>query len=236
MFTSDRIKKFSPTELEIYQYVTKNPEQVLYMTIRELAGVLNTSTSSILRFCEKIDCANYSEFKESLKLYLQKSTAAVPIDALAELQQYFSSLDSATFEEEILSASKLITASETIIFIGIGSSGSMANYGARLFANFGKLALALDDEHYPKNLAVPSSAVIVLSESGESDEVIQLINTFKQQESTILSITNSPKSTVARLSDWNLAYNLKHVRINGGLNATTQVPVLFILEELARRL
>ena len=51
-----------------------------------------------------------------------------------------------------------------------------------------------------------------------------------------MSITNSPQSTLARLSDWNFSYQMDHQRTLGGYNATTQVPVLFVLEALAKRL
>ena len=38
-----------------------------------------------------------------------------------------------------------------------------------------------------------------------------------------------PSNTVIiAMSDWNISYNMKQIRVNGGFNATTQVPVLFI--------
>ena len=49
-------------------------------------------------------------------------------------------------------------------------------------------------------------------------------------------ITNSPLSTLAKLSDWNFSYNLNTKRINGGYNGTTQVPVIFVIEALAKRI
>jgi hypothetical protein len=38
------------------------------------------------------------------------------------------------------------------------------------------------------------------------------------------------------MSDWNISYNLNMHKVNGGYNATTQVPVLFLIEALARRI
>lgn len=52
----------------------------------------------------------------------------------------------------------------------------------------------------------------------------------------MLSITNSSGSTLAKLSDWNFSYHLNSKRMNGGYNGTTQIPVIFIMEALARRI
>jgi hypothetical protein len=38
------------------------------------------------------------------------------------------------------------------------------------------------------------------------------------------------------MSDWNISYNMNMQRVNGGYNATSQVPVLFLIEVLARRI
>ena len=59
---------------------------------------------------------------------------------------------------------------------------------------------------------------------------------FQQKDCCLLSITNSPLSTLAKMSNWNFSYNFEPYRINGKYNGTTQVPVLFIIEALAKRI
>ncbi|MDD3417885.1 MAG: hypothetical protein PHY47_28500 [Lachnospiraceae bacterium] len=63
-----------------------------------------------------------------------------------------------------------------------------------------------------------------------------MINRFKINKCNILSITNQSKCTISQMSDWNISYNMDMHEANGGYNATTQVPVLFIIEALAGRL
>ena len=72
MFTNEMITSFNELEISLYNYIIKNSEKVIYMRIRELADQTHVSTSTILRFCRKINCDGFSEFKVKLKLYLDR--------------------------------------------------------------------------------------------------------------------------------------------------------------------
>jgi Transcriptional regulators len=237
MFTYDVIQKFNDTEIHIYKFIVANLDKIPYMTIRELSELLHISTSTVLRFCEKVNCGGYNEFKEKMKEYLKTVSIKPPMEDLEELQHYFHGVNTSAFEEKIRIAVEKIRTSELIAFIGIGSSGTLAKYGARFFSNLGKFAVGLEDNYYPICDGFPSNTVIIaLSESGESKELINMISAFLQKGYYIMSVTNHSQSTLSAMSDWNISYNMKRIRVNGGFNATTQVPVLFILEAIARRL
>ena len=131
----------------------------------------------------------------------------------------------------------MIRKADLIIFIGMGSSGTLAKYGARYFSNMGHFAVGLEDALYPiESFCWKNTAVIACSESGETERLIEAVNQFRKKKCSVLSITNSPLSTLAKLSDWNFSYNLNTKRINGGYNGTTQVPVIFVIEALAKRI
>lgn len=53
------------------------------------------------------------------------------------------------FEEKLLFAVEHIQKAEKIVFIGMGSSGTLAKYGARYFSNMGHFAVGLEDPLYP---------------------------------------------------------------------------------------
>ena len=207
------------------------------MTIRELAEELQVSTSTILRFCNKNDFIGYAEFKEALKkeILLQKSTP--PSEDLQELSDFFERANSNAFEKKLSAAVPMLRNADMIIFIGMGSSGTLAKYGARYFSNLGHFAVGLEDALYPiEFFQWKNTAVLAISESGETSRLMEAIHQFKQNNCKILSITNSSLSTLAKLSDWNFSYHLKPQRINGGYNGTTQVPALFVMEALAKRI
>ncbi len=71
MFTHEMIASFNELETSLYNYISQNSEKVVYMRIRELANETHVSTASILRFCKKINCEGFSEFKVKLKMYAE---------------------------------------------------------------------------------------------------------------------------------------------------------------------
>ena len=63
------ISKLNDTELIVYNYIVKNVGLVLKMNIRELAAQSHVSTATITRFCHKLDCDGFVEFKIELKRF-----------------------------------------------------------------------------------------------------------------------------------------------------------------------
>ena len=72
MFTHAAIANLNGLEMLVYNFVIKNRDKVMYMTIRELADAVGVSTTTVLRFCRKLNCEGYSEFRVRLKLYLEQ--------------------------------------------------------------------------------------------------------------------------------------------------------------------
>jgi DNA-binding MurR/RpiR family transcriptional regulator len=237
VFSYDVIQKMNETELGVYKYIVAHIDKIPYMTVRELAEETGLSTSSVLRFCNKVGFDRYAEFKDYIKAGKKNMIETPPREDLKNILHYMMCTNTGAFETKINSAVKLIRNADTVIFAGQGSSGTLAKYGARYFTNLGKFAIGLEDTWYPACSNFPrGGALIVLSESGETEEVVNMSVQYQKRKFTVLSITNSPDSTLAKLSDWNISYNMEHERTNDGYNATTQVPVLFIIEAIARRL
>lgn len=205
LFRYDIIQKFNETEMMLYKYLMSNTEKIPYMTIRELAAGISVSTSTVLRFCNKINCESYNDFKERFSKYITERDNIAPGFDLKQLLHYFQGTTTVAFEEKIQEGAKLIHDAEMIVFVGLGSSGALARYGARYFSNFGKFSVGLEDALYPlTETSYPKITVIALSVSGETTGVIETIRKFQTHECKILSITNDPNSTVAKISDWNI--------------------------------
>ena len=237
MFSYDELQKYNETGIRIYKYSVSNFEKIQYMTIRELAEELQVSTSTILRFCNKNEFTGYGEFKKALKKELLLRKSIPPSEDLQELSDFFERANSNAFEEKLSVAVQMLRNADMTIFIGMGSSGTLAKYGARYFSNLGHFAVGLEDALYPIDFFQwKNTVVLAISESGETRRLMEAIHQFKQKNCKILSITNSSFSTLAKLSDWNFSYHLKPQRINGGYNGTTQVPVLVVMEALAKRI
>lgn len=73
LFNKAQIEEFSDLDFSIYNFIINNVDKVTYMTIRELAEEAHVSTASITRFCQKVDCEGFSEFKIKFKMQLSKT-------------------------------------------------------------------------------------------------------------------------------------------------------------------
>ncbi len=202
----------------------------------KLLDEAHVSTATVLRFCKKLGCEGYSEFRLRYKEYLKNQQILLNDTVETTFKGFVSRMDSRDFQESIDNAFRLLKDSQHIIFIGIGSSGILGKYGARYFSNIGRFSLYVEDPFFPILQDMTDHTVtIVLSESGTTYQMLKLANQLKQKGSRLLSITNKADSPLAKLADCNIFYYVPQLMANG-TNITTQIPVVYILETLARKL
>ncbi|MBT2655647.1 MurR/RpiR family transcriptional regulator [Bacillus sp. ISL-18] len=236
MFSNEIIASFNELETSLYNYIIQNSDKVAYMRIRELADETHVSTATILRFCRKVNCEGFSEFKVKLKMHLEEKKKTMIKSPQHSLVEFFERTLKGELEETIKNAANIVSKADNVIFIGIGSSGILAEYGARYFSSLGKFSMYIKDPHFPIHSKLRTNSVIIaLSVSGETDFTITHLHQLKQEGSKIISITNNKLSTVAKISDLNISYYVTEEFIEES-NITTQVPVVYILEAMAREI
>ncbi|MGI5946026.1 MAG: MurR/RpiR family transcriptional regulator [Lachnospiraceae bacterium] len=236
MFDAEQIKHLNDLELLVYEYVVKHPNQVKYMRIRELASEVHVSTSTILRFCKKMGCSGYAEFKLQFREHLNKKEQVPIRDDISEVIDFLKKTSSEEFENKLDMLAKVIFEADNVFLVGSGMSGIVAKYGARYFSSMGKFCLYIDEPHYPtESRFVDNSFVIVFSVSGESRDTISHVTRFKEKNCQILSITNTENCTIAKLSDYNIAYYVSYMKLKD-YDVTTQIPAISIVERLGKKL
>ena len=237
LFSHAAIASLNNLEMQVYECVIKNRDAVMYMTIRELADAAGVSTTTVLRFCRKLQCDGYSEFRVRFKLYLEQSAVPQMNGGAGEIIGFFRSVNNDEFERQLDDAASIILAAERVIFVGAGTSGALAKYGARFFSNVGKFSNHIDDPYFPVTRDMAKNALaIVLSVSGETEEILRFAGQFSLHRCRVLAITGHERSRLARLADHSLCWHMSPTRIDGVYDITTQIPVIYILESLGRRL
>ncbi|PFH81713.1 MurR/RpiR family transcriptional regulator [Bacillus sp. AFS088145] len=236
MFSNEQIASFNELELSLYNYISQNMEKVAYMRIREIADETHVSTSTILRFCRKLNCDGFSEFKVKLKMYLEEEKRTFVKSSQHTLVEFFERSLKGDLEDKVKEAAIEINKAENVIFIGIGSSGILAEYGSRYFSSLGKFSLYIKDPHFPIHSKLTKNSIaIALSVSGETIFTVNHLNLLKQEGCKIISITNNKLSTIAKISDLNIPYYVTEEYFEEA-NITTQVPVVYIIESIAREI
>ena len=236
MFTKEIMDTFTDLDLAVYDCIVKNRGRISRMPIKELAAMAHVSTATILRFCRKCGVDGYSEFKLKYKEHLEGKRDALKDDGTAELQSFVNQVRSEDFQESIEAAFQYLRKSRCTIFVGVGSSGMLGRYGARYFSNVGRFSLFIDDPWLPvlQDLA-ENTVTIALSESGLTSQTIAIASQLQERGSRLISITNNANSVLARMADCNISYHVAEALVNER-NVTTQIPVIYIIETLAKKL
>lgn len=237
IFTYEQISNLNDTELIVYNYIIKNVNKVLNMNIRELALESHVSTATITRFCHKLDCDGFVEFKIELKRFNEINKMPEIDDEITMLNQFFEYSKGKEFHDNINEAVDYIVDSNFIVCLGVGQSGSMARYAARFFSNIGYYSQYIDDPFYPAPTdQFEKCLLIAFSNSGETREVIDQLRLYRGVQSKIIAITNESNSTIAKMSDLTIPYFIKKVILPNTKNISSQVPVVYIIERICRKL
>jgi DNA-binding MurR/RpiR family transcriptional regulator len=163
------------------------------------------------------------------------------IDFLERINQPFLS-------EKITQAVSLLKEKSLVIFIGSGSSETIAEYGSLYFTNLSQTALKIEDpsnypiEWFPDDI-LEKTCVIVLSVSGETHEIIHYVQRLNSKKCSIIALTNSEDSSIGKMADLTIPYYIERETIYKSSNKkdltielTSQLPALFLIEKIAKRL
>lgn len=128
MFSHHDLATLNDLEMQVYQYIIKHRDSVSYMTIRELAERAAVSTTTVLRFCRKMQCEGWSEFRIRLRLAREQTAPALPVSGIADMLSFFKSINNDEFEQVIHRAVGMINQAERVFFYWcrhIGQSGEI---------------------------------------------------------------------------------------------------------------
>lgn len=228
--------KFSPKEKMIATYILQNSSCLKNINIQELARLTNASTSTITRFCQKIGCESFVDFK----FMLHTSEETQPVEAQSTIfktvSNYYDLVLKRTVdlldESQIEKLIQTIQTAEHIVLYGLGSSGLTAKEVAMRLSRMGIKATSETDSHQMiigSAITDSSDLVIGISNSGETKEVVNAIRNAKNNGSKIIAITSTRESSLHRVADETLfVHNSRFVNNEQFVNS--QFPIYFLLD------
>lgn len=231
MFTKEMLGSFNELDYAIYNAVLRSSVRLAGMQVKDLADAAHVSTASVVRFCKKVGCNGYTEFKYRYREELQNAAPSQVLDETEEMRAFLEYTKTAAFVEKINAAFRYLQAATHILFVGVGASSNLGSFGARVLCNVGCFSLCIDDPFLPiPNLNAANPVVVAISFSGKTEQTLQMTRRFLENNGTIISITNTDKNPLAKMSDVNIPYFVKDIPIGDPFNLGTQLPVLYILE------
>ncbi|MEE2025268.1 MurR/RpiR family transcriptional regulator [Alkalimonas mucilaginosa] len=212
---------FSPGEKLLADFILSNPDQIRYMSSRTLAETAGVSQASVVKFTQKLGNKGYTDFKFALNdsLHQTAEKPSVQLHGQISLDDNFDvtadklvaskvtvlhntrAINSQqTFE---LACQKLLTA-KRIMLCGIGASALVARDLTLKLQKLGMAALTESDTHVQlANVANYSQddLLFVISESGETPEVIATAKHARANQVQIISLTGYGSNSISRLAD-----------------------------------
>lgn len=237
MFNKQVLDSFNELDFAIYNTVVRNGLRATRLPIKQLADEAHVSTASVVRFCKKCGCKGYAEFRLRYRESLQQKAPHQIIPENQTLANFLAYSESQEFSAAIDSAFQYLQAATQILILGVGSSGFLAKFGARILCDAGYFSLAIDDPFLPAfRLFTPNPVVLAVSFSGKTEQVLHMAAHFLENGCKLISITNTGDSPLAKLSDVNIAYYVPDIPVNGAFLHGSEVPVAYIFERLAHML
>lgn len=216
---STRLKMMSAAEQRVADYILNKGEEVLQLTVTELAEKVGVCDATVIRFCRSAGYKGYQDFKINLAGEITRPVAKTVLDTLSRedsvediVQKVINSEMSALSETiKILDMELMKTVSETIlhahrvVFFGTGGSLIVTMDAMHKFLKIGLnsvLQLDSDMQKMESSLLTKGDVAIAVSHSGSNRHVIECIKNAKSNGATVVGIMTIGKSPMQKLCDY----------------------------------
>ena len=207
------------SERIIADYLLDEPDAVLELNIRELAGKLYVSPATIVRFCKHLGFAGYRELRQALiyelamyaKYQKQEDIDITRDDNIERIAEKIINKNILSLQEtgkllDMKMVSKcvdLIQKSNNVLLFGIGASQSVAKDAYLKFLRLNKPCMVVEDWHAQLLIAKNSTKKdvgIVISYSGETREMVECMRALEENRTPTIVITRFAPSTISSMA------------------------------------
>jgi len=161
------------------------------------------------------------------KKWLDKAREVLEIEANA-IQMLSQKLDDSFLE----TVDAIINCKGRVIVSGMGKPGFIAGKLAATFSSTGTPSICMhpaDAIHGDLGMVTNQDVVILISNSGETEEVVRLLETLKKIGAKLISMVGNTQSTLARFSDIVLDVSIQQEACPMGLAPTTSTSTALAL-------
>lgn len=237
-----RYAQMGKKEKRIAEYIMKNVSSLGNITIYELAESIEVAPSTITRFCHRLDCESFSDFKMQIHALKEpKNLVKGHLHSLVtsyydEVIDHTASLVNESLIEEV---SSLLLQAKRILIYGLGSSGLSAEEFRMRLTRMGLQASSERDAHMivmGSQLLEEGDLVIGFSNSGETVEIIQALKNAKASGAKTISFTSVASSSLDKANaDIHIYLHNKRF-LNEEYFINTQITTLYIIDLITMRL
>lgn len=241
------LSQLNPTERRITEWLITKGNIRQQTGLREVACALDVSEPLLVKVAKKIGFSGFRELRSALLSYF----AALPYDKEEEiteldnldtvLDKVFSSSIQLLKEARSVSdpiilgqASRLIFQARRVVIFGVGGSASVGLDFEHKLLRIGIICQVYSDFHLMLMVASQldeNDVVIAISQTGDTREIVDAVNTSRANKAKIISITHDNGSPLSQCSD----LSIFSPAMSGpllGQNAVARIVQLTLLDSL----
>ncbi|MBP1712137.1 MAG: RpiR family transcriptional regulator [Deltaproteobacteria bacterium] len=238
---------FKKAEQRIANAIFQNPEEVINLSVTELAEKSSVSESSVVRFCKALGYKGYYELKISLarelvitpqqiyeEIGLKDDVAAVKHKVfqsnILALQETIKILNEKELERAVAALGK----ANLVVFYGMAGSAAVALDSAHKFLRINIRSVSYSDSHMQAisaSLLGKGDVAFGISHSGSSKDVVDALQIARQGKATTICLTHHTKSPITKVADIKLYTAARETALRSDA-MTSRIAQLSILDVL----
>lgn len=234
-------KQLPNSENEVRMYILKNSNEVIKMSIQELASKSFTSPPTIMRLCKRLGLGGFSDLKieiaselktfETMNINILDNATFKKTDTVKDIVNKITDITVKSIEETSLLAdekvlyevAKGIMKADVIDFYGVGASNNIAFDAAFKFMRIGKIIGCLSLVDRQKIQAINSNKnhfAVLISYSGETKEILEIADILQNSNVPSVSITSRTENKLMNKTLYNLFVTSKESNLRNGAIAS----------------
>lgn len=197
--------KLSKSDQKLVQIIRSDPQAAIHQSIASLAKKAEVSEPTVNRFCHKLGCAGYPDFKLRLaqeisssgQLFVENMNRSDNSDTvmnkiLSSIQTSVQSIAQSTNPLAIERSAKLIEKCKSVYFFGMGASGPVALDAQNKFFRFGMPVVAHTDfinQRMMSSMLGNGDVAIFISYTGRTKAMVENAAIASKTQASIIGIT-----------------------------------------------
>lgn len=202
--------RLSKSDNKLAAVIQNDPASVIHLSIANLARLAEVSEPTVNRFCHKLGCDGYPDFKLRLAQEISNSGQLFTEDLdddddsmmvikkiMTSIQNSVQTLANTIDPDTLKRAAEIIAECKSVNFFGMGASGSVALDAQHKFFRFGMPVIAHTDfinQRMMCSMLDKRDVAVFISYTGRTAAMVENARLARECGSTVIGITaqNSP--------------------------------------------
>lgn len=212
-----QLPALNDSEMRVANWVLQNPNEIIQLSMAQVAQECGVSDTTVLRFCRNIGFRGYTHLKMMLAQDMARPDQIVHEDVdvnddpstiarkvfMTNIQVLRDTLE--VMDMEVLArAVDMIQSAKRILIIGVGTSGPIVQDAHNKFFRLGLNCRAYTDSYLQlmeAALLEPGDVVIGISQSGSSTDPVMTLEQAKKNGASTIVITGNAQSPITHHAD-----------------------------------